>query len=304
MKFMYLTWSSHLHHHEALGRILSMVFDEWAIFGGPLEKPLHVKPPSPIKPSIKKPSIISNRAKTADVSSGLSRPSIVQRYSSQDESPKISLTKKFDVDAMLAGTLPPNLSTSSAAISEDTTNLTSGEAGFAVDNKSDFMSALKATLDSSETSDAEKPLLTQGPAANRRRWNTLPLNALATIQEGDTEDLRTNSERDPPLPLSSSMKDSSMDSELVLHPSEKKKKSKQMRVPQVKPTDDNVEQTMSSFIDNLVLPTEKEQKNEVNDNPAKDPNKLRTLPTDDKDIETAGTAFLDAISKSMGFGQG
>jgi len=288
-----------------------MVFDEWAIFGGPLEKPLHVKPPSPIKPSITKPSIISNRAKTADVSSGLSRPSIVQRYSSQDESPKISLTKKFDVDAMLAGTLPPNLGTSAAAtgqgfISDDNTNLTSREAGFAVDNKSDFMSALKATLDStSETSDAEKPLLAQGgPAANRRRWNTLPLNALATIQEGDTEDLRTNSERGPPLPLSSSMKDSSMDSDLVLHPSEKKKKSKQMRVPQVKPTDDNDDQSMSSFIDNLVLPTEKEQKNEVNDDPAKDPNKLRTLPTDDKDIETAGTAFLDAISKSMGFGQG
>ena len=288
-----------------------MVFDEWAIFGGPLEKPLHVKPPSPIKPSITKPSIISNRAKTADVSSGLSRPSIVQRYSSQDESPKISLTKKFDVDAMLAGTLPPNLGTSAAAtgqgfISDDNTNLTSREAGFAVDNKSDFMSALKATLDStSETSDAEKPLLAQGgPAANRRRWNTLPLNALATIQEGDTEDLRTNSERDPPLPLSSSMKDSSMDSDLVLHPSDKKKKSKQMRVPQVKPTDDNGDQSMSSFIDNLVLPTEKEQKNEVNDDPAKDPNKQRTLPTDDKDIETAGTAFLDAISKSMGFGQG
>ena len=288
-----------------------MVFDEWAIFGGPLEKPLLVKPPSPIKPSIKKPSIISNRAKTADVSSGLSRPSIVQRYSSQDESPKISLTKKFDVDAMLAGTLPPNLSTSSATteqgfISEDNTNLTSGEAGFAVDNKSDFMSALKATLDSaSETSDAEKPLLAQGgPAANRRRWNTLPLNALATIQEGDTEDLRTNSDREPPLPLSTSMKDSSMDSDLVLHPSDKKKKSKQMRVPQVKPTDDNGDKSMSSFIDNLVLPTEKEQKNEVNDDPAKDPNKQRTLPTDDKDIETAGTAFLDAISKSMGFGQG
>ena len=288
-----------------------MVFDEWAIFGGPLENPLHFKPPSPITPSIKKPSIISNRAKTADVSSGLSRPSIVQRYSSQDESPKISLTKKFDVDAMLAGTLPPNLSTSSAAteqgfISDDTTNLTSGEAGFAVDNKSDFMSALKATLDStSETSDAEKPLLAQGgPAANRRRWNTLPLNALATIQEGDTEDLRTNSDREPPVPLSTSMKDSSMDSELVLHPSEKKKKSKQMRVPQVKPTDDNGDQSMSSFIDNLVLPTEKEQKNEVNDDPAKDSNKQRTLPTDDKDIETAGTAFLDAISKSMGFGQG
>ena len=289
-----------------------MVFDEWAIFDGPLEKPFHVKPPSPIKPSIKKPSIITNRAKTADASSGLSRPSIVQRYSSQDESPKISLTKKFDVDAMLAGTLPLNLSTSAAAteqgfISNDTTNLTSGEAGFAVDNKSDFMSALKATLDStSETSDAEKPLLAQGPAANRRRWNTLPLNALATIQEGDTEDLRTNSdrEREPSIPLSSSTKESSTDSELVLHPSEKKKKSKQMRVPQVKPTDDNGEQSMSSFIDNLVLPTEKEQKNEVNDNPAKDPNKQRTLPTDDKDIETAGTAFLDAISKSMGFGQG
>jgi len=288
-----------------------MVFDEWAIFGGPLEKPLHVKPPSPIKPSITKPSIISNRAKTADVSSGLSRPSIVQRYSSQDESPKISLTKKFDVDAMLAGTLPPNLGTSAAAtgqgfISDDNTNLSSREAGFAVDNKSDFMLALKATLDStSETSDAEKPLLAQGgPAANRRRWNTLPLNALATIQEGDTEDLRTNSERDPPVPLSTSMKDSSMDSDLVLHPSEKKKKSKQMRVPQFKPTDDNGDQSMSSFIDNLVLPTEKEQKNEVNDDPAKDPNKQRTLPTDDKDIETAGTAFLDAISKSMGFGQG
>ena len=291
-----------------------MVFDEWALFGGPLEKPILVKSNEPT--TLDKPKVISSRAKTIDISKASSRPSIIERYSSE-ESPKNSLVKTFDVDAMLnanrfeSGT--SNVDSGGTTSSENDSNLTSGQAGFAVDSKSDFMSALTASLDadaadpdssssnsgSSTSESLSRPMMTQGPAANRRRWNTLPLNALSTIQENDTEDIRS-SDKESLLPTTKPLSLKKNDSELVLHPEEKKKKSKQFRVPEVKPMGHD---PLSSFIDDIVQSTENEQKREVKD-PQATPEKQRTLPTNDKDIETAGTAFLDAISKSIGFGNG
>ena len=290
-----------------------MVFDEWALYGGPLEKPIHVKSNKPT--TLDKPKVISSRAKTVDISKASSRPSIIERYSSE-ESPKNSLVKTFDVDAMLKANLSEsgtsNVDSGRRTSFENDSNLTSGEAGFAVDSKSDFMSALTASLDadaadssssnsgSSTSESLSRPMMTQGPAANRRRWNTLPLNALSTIQENDTEDIRP-SDKESLLPTKKLLSLKKDDSELVLHPEEKKKKSKQFRVPEVKPTD-HID-PFSSFIDDIVQSTENEQKKEVKD-PQATPEKQRTLPTNDEDIETAGTAFLDAISKSIGFGNG
>jgi hypothetical protein len=284
-----------------------MLFDEWAIFGGPLESPVPVKITSPRKRSISKPEIISNRAKTSSgISAHLSRPSIVERYSSE-ESPNIIRVKKFDVDAMLK---PNILKPDNFIASSDTNPLTSGSAGFKVDSKNDFMLALNASLDTEPNLAKDTPAqknatrgaenlfksVMHGPAANRRRWNTLPLHSLATIQEND-------SDREPlGQQVSSSNKEGELiETELVLHPGEKEKKSRQFRVPHVK-LNENIE-SLSSFFDRIVPPTKEKQAKEDN-KPPQTVNKQRTLPTDDVDIETAGTAFLDAISKSMGFGDG
>ncbi|KAL3808937.1 hypothetical protein ACHAXA_001128 [Cyclostephanos tholiformis] len=295
---------------SALGKILSMLFDEWAIFGGPLENPISVAITSK-KRSLSKPEIISNRARTTTgISPQLSRPSIVERYSS--ESLDISRVKRFDVDAMLKPNIPkPNIpKQDNHIVSNETNPLTSVSGGFKVDSKNDFMLALNASLDTepylakdapeqkSTTRGAENLFksVVHGPAANRRRWNTLPLHSLATIQEN-------YSDRDPPgQQVSSSNKERELiETELVFHPEEKTKKSRQFRVPHVKLNDDL--ESMSSFFDRIVPPTkEKQGKDDVK--PPQIVDTSRTLPTDDVDIETAGTAFLDAISKSMGFGDG
>ena len=153
-----------------------MVFDEYAIFGGPLEKPFPVEPPSPRNTSMNKPEIVSGRAraKTVDISTVSSRPSIVERYSSAEESPKIGrVAKKFDVDAMLSANITKE-SSASIADSNDMSSLTSSEAGFVVDSKNDFLSSLRATLDSNPESSSSKdtdsmtsakPLMT-----SKRRW--------------------------------------------------------------------------------------------------------------------------------------
>lgn len=301
----------------ALGKLLSMLFDECALFGGPLETPFHVKAASPRKSPVSRPDFLSNRSKTVDVMSRSERPNIVERYSSL-ESPKSRLVKTFDVDAMLSGAaqsseIGSNIVGSnedSAVEIDDISPRTSGEAGFKVDSQNDFMSALAASLDAeSEDSSPKGTALergfkpfSHGPAANRRRWNqTLPSKFLATIQESDNEDHR-GSEHEPLGQLSTSLsKNKPSDPEMVLHPEEKKKKSRQMRVPQVKPKDDTVD-PFSSFLDSIEPPTEKKTANKVGDSEAQTPEVQRTLATDDEDIETAGTAFLDQISKSMGFG--
>lgn len=312
---------------SALARVLSMLFDEGAIFGGgPLEDAQHVEPPSPRKSSIPRPAVLSNRAKTTAVDKGKlsSRPKIVERYSSQD-SPKISPTKKvevmkFDVDAMLGiGVTPQPANSSTEAVqspgmdSNGTHHITSGQSGFKVDSKGDFMSALAASNDEPNlaTSLPEKSVAkktenlfssaARGPAANRRRWMTLPLNALATIEESEGQDTK-ESVREPSVQRQPSLskKSDSMDTEMVLHPGEKKK-SKQMRLPQVNPQDSIEPQ--SSFLDSMVPPAENKRNKEANLLPH-DSEKERTLPTDDGTIEVAGTAFLDSIGKSMGFGHG
>ena len=149
--------------------------------------------------SLRKPDYLSNRAKTMTTPSRVSRPLIVERYSS-DNSPKNSFVKKFDVDAMLSSSSFEDGTAKEVAIEPDELNpLTSGDAGHKVDSKNDFMSALTASLatesdqDSSSqkggtsqsTENTFKVAPAQGPAARRRGWNTLPLKGLPSIQEYD-----------------------------------------------------------------------------------------------------------------------
>ena len=308
----------------ALGKMLVMLFDEQSILGGPLEMPPtpNEKKTSPATSplsdakELKKPAILSSRSKTSDETKSTlvtSKPAIISRFSSEEGH------KKFDVDAMLKSsqqyqrdTLLSNAGKSEKSGNEtdDSNNPTSGDSGFKVDSKSDFMSALTATSldvdsDASPSKSANRStdmLLNSfgtssssfGPAANRRRWMTLPSNALATIQENDSGDSR--------LKLSSvrrkkEVEGDALDAELILH--QEKVKPLQFRVPQVKPSDEA--KPMSSFLDDYTPPASiKKEDKEVGEDILD--NKQRSLPKDNDEIESAGTAFLDTISKQ--FGQG
>jgi hypothetical protein len=145
-----------------------------------------------------------------------------------------------------------------------------------------------------------------GPAGNRRRWMTLPSNALATIEESEDDGCRAG---DSALDHSfrSSKKGDLIDGELVLHPGDKNltslRSKTQFRVPQVRSDGDT--EPLTSFLDSIAstTKTKKKQDKDVNDTPWTS-DKQRSLPIDDGVIETAGTAFLDVISKSMGLGHG
>lgn len=274
---------------------------------------------SPQKPLISRPEPLSNRAKTTDKLSLQSRPHIVARYSSED-SAKGSTQKHFDVDAMLKPSSPPQPGdftsmTETLSDFEIDARVSSIEAGFKVDSKNDFMSALTASLDSNpdtSTEDNSNPLSDRGfgsllkssagPAGRARRWMTLPTNALATIEENDSEDKVGTPSRRPIGGRSSLLSANKSDSEteIVLHPEAKLAKTKQMRVPVVEPKGDA--EAMSSFLDSILPSADTKQSKDLE--APTTPEKERKLATDDEDIDKVGTAFLDQISKSMGFGMG
>ncbi len=112
----------------ALGKVLSMLFDEGAILGGTLEDLPVDATKSPT--ATKKPAIISQRSQTVDAASTNARPQLISRYSShpEDDSPK-----KFDVDAMLQ----PNFASKGGgdSSSEDLPTSTSQSSGFTVDSR-------------------------------------------------------------------------------------------------------------------------------------------------------------------------
>lgn len=301
----------------ALGKVLSMLFDEHAIMGGPFED-LSVKG-EPMKPSpttstskvipLKKPTMLS-RSKTSNEPGMFSapKPEIIQRFSSEESH------KKFDVDAMLQSSRSYEGGKSSELIVNDNDDLlvTSGDSGFKVDSKNDFLSALRVaqSLESnidvspkSNTSNRNADLINAlgsmgGGQGNRRRWMTLP--AMATIQENDTDESRAGAPASTEAPPISRVqeKGDTLDSELILHTA--KTKSKQMRVPQMEKSD-NIS-GISSFLDDMTptmvkIVEEPEKGKEIK--PPSD--KQKSLPANDDDIESAGSAFLDVISKSIGF---
>ena len=287
----------------ALGKVLSILFDEGAILGGTLEDlPVDETKAST---STKKPAFISQRSQTLDqgVSSN-ARPQLVSRYSSQ---PEDGSPKKIDIDSMLQPNLAP---AGEDTDSDDLSHLTSRSSGFTVDSKGAFMSALAASLDGNESpnsgasptaeSSSRPTQLPPRPAASRRRWMTLPTNALATIQESNDDDGRIGSDL-----LSSSLKKpngDALDVELIIN--EQKKKPRQMRVPVVE-TVKNEEQSINSFLDELSLEASNQHGSmKPDDNSSlKSDNKHRRVATNDDQIETAGTAFLDTLGKTMGLNQ-
>eukprot|EP00804_Cyclotella_cryptica_P022229 CCRYP_017931-RA/>CCRYP_017931-RA protein AED:0.02 eAED:0.02 QI:5792/1/1/1/0.8/0.81/11/115/2214 len=305
---------------SALSKTLSLLFDESRIFEGPLEDPIQreeiisspTKAPrkeikDPLKLLSKKPPKIV-RSKTSNPLS-TPKPGIIQRFSSEETKIPIS----FDVDAMLqASQSMEPIKTKEKLTNANSASLSSRDRGVKVDTRNDFMSAMReaaategldeigGTKDrpSSHLLNSFGSLSNLGPSSNKRRWMTLP--AMATIQESDTEDNRIGTQESSLTSQSSfdsEKKSPSLDTELIVHG--EKAKPKQFRVPQLAKVDHT--SGISSFLDSLssqsmktenkvTVPTTSSQLSEHNS----------TLSANDDDIESAGTAFLDTISQSMG----
>lgn len=227
---------------------------------------------------------------------------IIERFSSEELKPQ-----SFDVDAMLQS------SESYEAADTNIVPTSSKDSGLRVDTRNDFLSAMReAAAHDYDGSGGNNQISTHlisslgsmssgGTASSRRRFFTLP--AMATIQESDTEDTRVGLESQSPNPPEK--KRSALDTELFVHGD--RAKPKQFRVPQVaKEADVGGSSTdgISSFLDSISTKIEKEEtcatiaattttssESSLNQN---------TIPANDDDIESAGTAFLDKISETMG----
>ena len=287
---------------SALSKTLSLLFDELKLFGGPLEELVQkeeeekttqkISPPNEIKGSpsskllSKKPSKLT-RSKTSN-EQGTPKPKIIQRFSSEET----KIPTSFDVDAMLR-------SAQSTQKKEETGSnvFTSRDMGLKVDTRNDFMSAMReaaASEDAFETETAGNHLMNSfgsmsnnlGPS-NRRRFFTLP--AMATIQESESEDNRIVAQESSLASQSSQrseLKGSPLDTELIVH--QDRAKPKQFRVP-------GLERMSTSTL----TKSETEETVSTARNESKE-KKHTVLAINDDDIESAGTAFLDKISQTMG----
>ena len=173
-----------------------------------------------------------------------------------------------------------------------------------IDTKSDFQSALRAaaaapddTFHKSESDGRNKAQAMldafSGVSGGNRRWMTAPTRALSTIREledGDADEVEatliasegTSETRTDSMSSSGGSHKDSLDEELVV--SSPKKSVKQMRVPRVKKAaDDSEKAVFKGPIEALTKPGTQ-----------------KSLPTSDKEIETAGSAFLEVIGKSLG----
>jgi len=307
----------------ALSKMLCLVFDEYAMFGGSLED--HVRKENvctnpkessskEIKGSVKlnnaKPLKLA-RAKTSNVLGVVQKPLIIERYSSEELKPQV-----FDVDALLGSS---KLHQSTTEIASDVSS-SSKETGFKLDTRNDFMSAMREAV-AKENSDEiggnyriSSPLISpvsstssSGASHGRKRFFTLP--AMATIQETDTEESRVrglDSGINSQCPVNDEKKGSKLDSDLIVH--KNRAKPKQFRVPQVAQIEDAINiDGISSFLDSIPQLSESKEKQPIGDKVVNTTKSKLSLPTEegtfltnDDDIETAGTAFLDLISETMG----
>jgi len=170
--------------------------------------------------------------------------------------------------------------------------------GIKIDTKSEFQSKLNAG-----TSPTNNINGLNGPAANRRKWMADSSSSLATIQE-DNDKIDENPDENTSRSKSSPTKSlelidenqtskcpiDPLDTELILH---KSKPTKQMRVPKVQ----NIMSESSNLDENIVAvskDTVPKKENEVEE--------VKTVPKSDIEIETAGSQFLDMISKNFSFG--
>lgn len=160
-----------------------------------------------------------------------------------------------------------------------------------VDTKSDFQFALSAGISPNGNT---SPFgagpgfgISAGPAASRRKWLAGSVS-LSTISEDndviDSTVVKPRPAEKEVAPINA------IDTEIVLH-SAKPSKVKQMRVPKVQQHTTSKEEIQVKMIDAM---------EELNSNDS-DSQSSMTIPNMDE-IESAGTAFLDSINATYGFG--
>ncbi len=166
--------------------------------------------------------------------------------------------------------------------------------GLKIDTKIDF----QAALNSMSSPNSGSPLgNVSGPAANRRKWMTLPSSSLATIQEDN--DKVDNDKADEPnelynvsIPKEGDDQGDSLDTELF---KTKNNKVKQFRVPKVQQATKSTDHT---FLNET--PMQKTDSVVTNVDESVD-GTVKVVPKTDKEIEDAGTAFLDRIGQNLGY---
>jgi hypothetical protein len=303
--------------YPALSKTLALLFDEHKLFEGPLENPVATdsvsinKEKSPPKAMEEVPKILSTkplalaRSKTSNEPVSTPRPKIIERFSSEELKPQ-----SFDVDAMLQS------SKSHQPVDTNTAPVSSKDMGLRVDTRNDFMSWMREAAANSETEEAggngkiSTHLISSlgsmsSAGTGRRRFFTLP--AMATIQESETEDNKggVDSSFTSQSRIAPTKRNEPLDSELIL---QEKAKPKQFRVPQVSKVLDGGSNTdgISSFLDSIshTPATTKTKESDATTDTTANSSELsvnqNTLLVNDDDIETAGTAFLDKISETMG----
>jgi hypothetical protein len=170
-----------------------------------------------------------------------------------------------------------------------------------MDSASDFRSALEAgNLEAGNDAMYEGPTNGGASAAiamikafsgtpmGSRRWMTAPTPGLATIREdadGDNSGRGALSISKNSPPKKSQGPLDSLDTELFLRPSGSS--VKQMRVPKVNKSGASIEVKAPPSIEK----TDSEENSKAS---------LKSLPGSDEEIESAGTAFLDVIGRSLG----
>ena len=292
-----------------LGRIIALFFDEQNLFGRSSVEVFHpsflkttsATDSSPTRPrpsSGRRKRHVRNNFELFDAQSFKSSP---ERVSSGLTSSPTHKRRLSDIPKHTFDNHSHPEITSEAAVFTNP----SAKKELKVDSKSDFQSALRAATaaeddfdrpesDGSRSANAMIQAFS-GPSTGNRRWMTAPSRALSTIREQDDSetDDPNSSNRDITTDLTQNGKGESpdsptgLDSEIVLNAP--KKTVKQMRIPRSR-------KSSTSFDFSLIEeePAEPEVVRESS------PPKAHSVPKSDDEIESAGTAFLDVIGKSIG----
>ena len=281
-----------------LGRVVALLFDEGRLFGKQAMEAFdkekwdaELKEPDELdrllSPLSKKPTLESRRKRHVRQNLEI----LDMLMTSEDGADEIVEEPKSATPPSTDDATTPSTEAASTSVS----TRTSRSSELKVDSKTDFQSALRVGNmanedDSLETDGAKRAsamIQAYGSASGNRRWMTAPVRALSTIKESedidDLEDITGEESSEDLAPLASIadryMKDQ-VDSEILLGGT--KKPVKQMRIPKRKKTQGE---------DQTSLERPKTISGEV---------RQISIPQTDQEIETAGSAFLDVIGKSLG----
>lgn len=156
--------------------------------------------------------------------------------------------------------------------------------GLKIDTKIDFQAALNSMTSPNSSSSFGSASL---PAANRRKWMTLPSSSLATIQEDNDKMIENQDNSTATDPIDHG---DALDTELF---KTKTSTVKQFRVPKLKKTSKS---TSVESLEEHIFDDDKAPNITMNENQGI----TKVVPKTDKEIADAGTAFLNDLGKRLG----